>query len=112
VTAAGLFGLDVEWLHIEVDAGRVDTVLLVITDMQGRLQGKRMAARYFLDDALAGGVEGCNYMLAVDVDMNTVEGYAISRRCAASRGRTGRYASPVTSCGPTAHRLWHRRGRS
>ena len=78
MTAAGLFGLDVEWLHIEVDAGRVDTVLLVITDMQGRLQGKRMAARYFIDDALAGGVEGCNYMLAVDVDMNTVEGYPMS----------------------------------
>jgi len=76
--SAGPTGLDLEWLHIEVDAGRVDTVLLVITDMQGRLQGKRMAARYFIDDALEGGVEGCNYLLAVDVDMNTVEGYPMS----------------------------------
>ncbi len=71
-------GLDLESLRIEVDAGRIDTVLLVITDMQGRLQGKRLAARYFLDDALDGAVEGCNYLLAVDVDMNTVDGYEMS----------------------------------
>jgi len=71
-------GIGLEELRIEVDAGRIDTVVLVITDMQGRLQGKRLAARYFLDDALDGAVEGCNYLLAVDVDMNTVEGYAMS----------------------------------
>ncbi len=78
MTAPQSAGANLEWLHIEVDAGRVDTVLLTITDMQGRLQGKRMAARYFLDDALANGVEGCNYLLAVDVDMNTVAGYPMS----------------------------------
>ncbi len=71
-------GLDLESLRIEVGAGRIDTVLCVLTDMQGRLQGKRLAARYFLDDALSGGVEGCNYLLAVDVDMNTVDGYTMS----------------------------------
>ena len=52
-------GLDLESLRIEVDAGRIDTVVLVIADMQGRLAGKRLAARYFLDDALDGAVEGC-----------------------------------------------------
>ncbi|MDQ6874280.1 MAG: glutamine synthetase family protein [Actinomycetota bacterium] len=77
MTPGGPPGLDLDSLRIEVDAGRVDTVLLVVTDMQGRLQGKRMSARYFLDDALA-GVEACNYLLAVDVDMNTVDGYAMS----------------------------------
>ena len=46
--------------------------------MQGRLQGKRLHARYFLDDVLEHGTEGCNYLLAVDVDMNTVDGYAMS----------------------------------
>src|SRR5450755_410245 len=56
----------------------VDTVIVAFTDMQGRLQGKRMHARFFLDDTLAHGTEACNYLLAVDVDMNTVEGYAIS----------------------------------
>jgi glutamine synthetase len=61
-----------------VDSGEVDTVLVAITDMQGRLQGKRCAARYFMDEVAEHGTEGCNYLLAVDVDMNTVDGYAMS----------------------------------
>jgi len=68
----------VEELRRQVDAGAIDTVLVAITDMQGRLQGKRIHARHFLDDVLPHGTEGCNYLLAVDVDMNTVEGYAMS----------------------------------
>jgi glutamine synthetase len=56
----------------------IDTVIVAIVDMQGRLQGKRMDAQYFLDDVLGHGTEGCSYLLAVDVDMNTVDGYAIS----------------------------------
>ncbi|NUW38158.1 glutamine synthetase [Nonomuraea sp. SMC257] len=72
----GLLG--VEELREEVAAGRVDTVLLAIADMQGRLQGKRLSARYFLEEVLHHGSEGCNYLLAVDVDMNTVSGYAMS----------------------------------
>ena len=95
--------LDLEALRIEVEGGRIDTVLVVITDMQGRLSGKRMAARYLIDHVLAevdntavpgtgsgtgtgtrahgaasGIVEGCDYLLAVDVDMNTVDGYQLS----------------------------------
>ncbi len=58
--------------------GTVDTVLLALVDMQGRLQGKRMAAGFFLDEVVENDAEGCNYLLAVDVDMNTVEGYEMS----------------------------------
>jgi len=59
--------------------GEIDTVLLAMTDMQGRLQGKRFTAAHFLDTVLGGhGAEGCNYLLAVDVEMNTVDGYAMS----------------------------------
>ncbi len=61
-----------------IEADEVDTVVLAFTDMQGRLQGKRLHGRYFLDVALEQGTEGCNYLLAVDVDMNTVDGYTIS----------------------------------
>jgi glutamine synthetase len=61
-----------------IEAGDVDTVVLAFTDMQGRLQGKRLHGRYFLDFALEHGTEGCNYLLAVDIDMNTVDGYSIS----------------------------------
>ncbi|HET7328064.1 MAG TPA: glutamine synthetase family protein [Nocardioidaceae bacterium] len=70
--------LTLEQLHTLVDAGEIDTVLVAITDMQGRLQGKRCAARYFLEEVVAHGTEGCNYMMAVDVDMETVDGYAMS----------------------------------
>jgi glutamine synthetase len=70
--------LTVEDLRHLVDHGEVDTVVVAITDMQGRLQGKRLHARYFLDVVLEHATEGCNYLLAVDVDMNTVDGYAMS----------------------------------
>ncbi len=61
-----------------VERGEIDTVLVAMTDMQGRLQGKRCSARYFLEEVLPHGAEACNYLLAVDVEMNTVSGYAMS----------------------------------
>ena len=70
--------LDIETLKLEVEAGLIDTVAVSITDMQGRLVGKRIHAQFFVDEVIAHGTEGCNYLLAVDVDMNTVEGYAMS----------------------------------
>ncbi|MFE0728836.1 glutamine synthetase family protein [Streptomyces antibioticus] len=70
--------LAVEELHALVASGEIDTVVLAFPDMQGRLQGKRFAARFFLDEVLRHGTEGCNYLLAVDTEMNTVDGYAMS----------------------------------
>ncbi len=70
--------MDVDLLRARVRDGEVDTVVVAFPDMQGRLQGKRVHAQFFLDTVLEHGTEGCNYLLAVDVDMNTVDGYAIS----------------------------------
>jgi glutamine synthetase len=56
----------------------VDTVVLALTDMQGRLQGKRLSAQHFLGEVAEHGAEACNYLLAVDVEMNTVAGYEMS----------------------------------
>ncbi len=70
--------LSVDRLRELVDAGRVDTVLVALTDMQGRLQGKRCGARYFLEEVLSHGTEACDYLMAVDVEMNPVSGYASS----------------------------------
>ncbi len=64
-------------LAVEVKARRIDTVVLAMTDMQGRLQGKRLDADHFLDEVVPNAAEGCSYLLAVDVDMNTVDGYAL-----------------------------------
>jgi glutamine synthetase len=70
--------LSVDALRAGVGDGSIDTVVLAIVDMQGRLQGKRFDAQHFLDEVLAHGSEGCNYLMAVDVEMNTVGGYVIS----------------------------------
>ena len=67
-----------EELREEVERGSIDTVILAIADMQGRLQGKRLLARFFVDEIAAHGAEGCNYLLAVDVDMTPVEGFAMA----------------------------------
>ncbi|GAA0664527.1 glutamine synthetase family protein [Kitasatospora atroaurantiaca] len=70
--------LTLDRLRELVAEGAVDTVVLAMTDMQGRLQGKRIAAEFFLSDVVANAAEGCGYLLAVDIDMNTVDGYEIS----------------------------------
>jgi glutamine synthetase len=70
--------LTIDELQAAFDAGEIDTVLVGFTDMQGRLVGKRVSARLFLEDVAEHGAECCNYLLAVDVEMNTVAGYAMS----------------------------------
>jgi glutamine synthetase len=76
MTRNGMLTLDE--LRTQVADGSIDTVLVAFTDMQGRLQGKRCAARYFLDEVVGHAAEACNYLLAVDVEMNTVGGYKMS----------------------------------
>lgn len=61
-----------------VGTGDIDTVIVAFTDMQGRLAGKRVAGRFFVDEVAAHGAECCSYLVAVDVDLNTVPGYAMS----------------------------------
>ncbi len=61
-----------------VSAGEIDTVVLAFTDMQGRLVGKRVVARHFVDEVFERGAECCSYLLAVDAEMNTVPGYRIA----------------------------------
>ena len=65
-------------LRTAAEADEIDTVVLAITDMQGRLQGKRFTVSHFLNAVVEAGAEACNYLLAVDVDMNTVGGYRMS----------------------------------
>ncbi len=70
--------MTIDALKSGVQDGSIDTVVVAMTDMQGRLTGKRIHGQFFLDEVLKHGTEGCNYLLAVDVDMNTVEGYEMS----------------------------------
>jgi glutamine synthetase len=70
--------MDVHELRRAIADDDIDTVVVGMTDLQGRLQGKRFDAQHFLDEVLEHGTEACDYLLAVDVDMNTVGGYATS----------------------------------
>jgi len=70
--------LTVDQLRDLATAGEIDTVIVGFADMQGRLVGKRVSVRLFLDEVVEHGVECCDYLLAVDVDMTTVDGYALS----------------------------------
>jgi glutamine synthetase len=70
--------LSADELRADVESGAIDTVVVAFTDMQGRLMGKRLHAEFFLEDALDHGVEGCNYLLALEMEMDPVPGYGIA----------------------------------
>jgi glutamine synthetase len=71
--------LDLQELSAEVATGAIDTVVVAFTDMQGRLMGKRLHGEFFLDEVEAGHeVEGCNYLLALDMEMDPIPGYEIA----------------------------------
>ena len=56
--------------------GSIDTVIVAFTDMQGRLMGKRLHGEFFVEEHVGEhGVEGCNYLLALDMEMDPVPGY-------------------------------------
>ena len=59
--------------------GSIDTIVVAFTDMQGRLMGKRVHGEHFVAENLAEhGVEACDYLLALDMEMDPVPGYALA----------------------------------
>jgi glutamine synthetase len=70
--------LSVDELSSEWESGGIDTVVAAFTDMQGRLFGKRIEVGYFLDEVVEHGVEGCNYLLALDMEMEPLPGYEMA----------------------------------
>jgi glutamine synthetase len=70
--------LTLDQLRAEVESGAIDTVVTAFTDMQGRLMGKREQAQFFLEESAVDGLEGCNYLLALDMEMDPQPGYAMA----------------------------------
>ena len=62
-------------LKKRITEGSIDTVIVAFPDMQGRPVGKRVTGSFFLDHVLEHGIEACDYLLAVDVDMEPLPGY-------------------------------------
>jgi glutamine synthetase len=70
--------LSLEELRSDSETGTIDTVLAAFTDMQGRLMGKRIEVSFFLEEVVKQGIEGCNYLLALDMEMDPVPGYEMA----------------------------------
>ena len=70
--------LTVEALERAVAARTIDTVVIALVDMEGRLVGKRSTARHFLESTAAHGAEFCEYVLATDVEMSPQQGYGLA----------------------------------
>ncbi|HEX7951098.1 MAG TPA: glutamine synthetase family protein [Candidatus Limnocylindrales bacterium] len=66
-----------EELEAMVRDGRIDTLIVALTDMQGRLMGKRVQAQAFLGGVIDHGAHFCTYLLGTDMEMNTPEGFAL-----------------------------------
>src|SRR5216117_4589857 len=70
--------LDARSLDALVRKGEIDTVLTVVPDHYGRLMGKRIVGRYFVDHVLADGVHACIYLLTVDMEMEAQAGFTLT----------------------------------
>ena len=66
-----------ERLRALVRDGDVDTVIVALTDMQGRLMGKRVQAEAFLRGVVDHGIHFCTYLLGTDMEMNTPDGFRL-----------------------------------
>src|SRR5690606_3054116 len=67
--------VSLDQLKSMIAEGTIETVLVAFPDNQGRLVGKRVMADFFLSTVAQGSIEACNYLLAVDVEMNPLPGY-------------------------------------
>ena len=73
MTVKGMLSYD--QLDALIDAGEIDTVIVGLPDLQGRLMGKRVTASFWQEEVAHHGWECCDYLIANDTDMNTVPGY-------------------------------------
>src|SRR5829696_8575311 len=70
--------IDIDTLKRLVADDEIDTIIAAFPDMYGRLVGKRIVGRFFVDEVLAHGMHACDYLLACDIDMDPVPGYAFT----------------------------------
>src|SRR5437588_6365630 len=61
----------------QIRNGEIDTLIVALTDMQGRLMGKRVQGQAFLNGAIDHGAHFCTYLLGTDMEMNTPDGFVL-----------------------------------
>src|SRR5712692_11532354 len=70
--------IDIDTLKRLVADDEIDTVIAAFPDMYGRLVGKRLVGRFFVDEVIPHGLHACDYLLACDMEMDPVPGYAFT----------------------------------
>src|SRR5438094_9887664 len=70
--------IDIDTLKRMVADDEIDTVIAAFPDMYGRLVGKRIVGRFFVDEVIPHGLHACDYLLACDMAMQPVPGYAFT----------------------------------
>jgi len=70
--------IDIDTLKRMVADDEIDTVVAAFPDMYGRLVGKRIVGRFFVDEVIPHGMHACDYLLACDMEMDPVPGYAFT----------------------------------
>jgi glutamine synthetase len=70
--------MDLSTLRKQVRSGAIDTVIVAVPDVFGRLVGKRFTASFFLDQVATGGTHGCNYLLTVNMEMDPMDGFKLA----------------------------------
>src|SRR5436309_15443553 len=70
--------MNLNTLKTQIQRGSIDTVIVGAPDVFGRLVGKRCAGKFFLDQVAKGGTHACNYLLAVNIEMDPQDGFKLA----------------------------------
>lgn len=70
--------MNIQTLRTQINSGAIDTIVTVFPDVFGRLVGKRFTGKFFLEQVLKHGTHACNYLLAVNIEMDPQEGFALA----------------------------------
>src|SRR5439155_1471151 len=70
--------MNVQTLKAKIARGEIDTVVTVFPDVFGRLVGKRFTGRFFLDEVLKHGTHACSYLLAVNLELDPLDGFKVA----------------------------------
>ena len=70
--------LDLETLTQLINDGEIETVITAVPDLYGRLMGKRIVGRFYLEEIARDGMHACDYLFACDMEMDPTPGYAFT----------------------------------
>src|SRR5260370_16972997 len=70
--------MNMECIKLKIRGGEIDSVIVAVPDVFGRVVGKRVTGQFFLDCVAEHGTHGCNYLLTVDIEMEPMSGFKLA----------------------------------